>query len=297
MHPMTKHHVIYAMDKNAEPSMTVDNGSVVTLETYDCFENQIKSEHQPFHQLDWNKVNPATGPIFIKDAKPGDILAVTIEKIQLIGNTTMLTGPNFGVLGDDLTENTIRQFPIVNDQLIFSKEINVPINKMIGVIGTAPAGEPISCGIPDAHGGNMDCKEITEGVTLFLPVNVPGALLALGDVHAAMADGEVSVSGAEIASQITMRLQVVKNKNWPTPSLINDEKIITIASAPTLDEASIIATKNMVQLLTDATKATQVEAIMLLSLAGDLRICQVVDPNKTVRMELPLQYWSENPFL
>ncbi|AQY52023.1 Acetamidase [Listeria weihenstephanensis FSL R9-0317] len=297
MHPMTKHHVIYAMDKNAEPSMTVDNGSVVTLETYDCFENQIISEHQPFHQLDWNKVNPATGPIFIKDAEPGDILAVTIEKIQLIGNTTMLTGPNLGVLGDDLTENTIRQFPIVNDQLIFSKEINVPINKMIGVIGTAPAGEPISCGIPDAHGGNMDCKEITEGVTLFLPVNVPGALLALGDVHAAMADGEVSVSGAEIASQITMRLQVVKNKNWPTPSLINDEKIITIASAPTLDEASIIATKNMVQLLTDATKATQVEAIMLLSLAGDLRICQVVDPNKTVRMELPLQYWSENPFL
>ncbi|MBC6310425.1 acetamidase/formamidase family protein [Listeria sp. FSL L7-1582] len=297
MHPTTKQHVIYAMDKNAEPSMTVDNGAVVTIETYDCFENQIKSEHQPFHRLDWNRVNPATGPIFIKDAEPGDILAVTIEKIQLIGDATMLTGPNLGVLGDDLTENTIRQFPIVNDQLIFSKEITVPLNKMIGVIGTAPAGKPISCGTPDAHGGNMDCKEITEGVTLFLPINVSGALLALGDVHAAMADGEVSVSGAEIASQITMRLQVVKNKNWPTPSLINDEKIITIASAPTLDDASLIATKNMVQLLTDATKATQAEAIMLLSLAGDLRICQVVDPNKTVRMELPLQYWSENPFL
>ncbi|KMT62048.1 acetamidase [Listeria newyorkensis] len=297
MHPMTKQHVIYAMDKNAEPSMTVDNGAVVTIETYDCFENQIKSEHQPFHRLDWNRVNPATGPIFIKDAEPGDILAVTIEKIQLIGDATMLTGPDLGVLGDDLTENTIRQFPIVNNKLIFSKEITVPINKMIGVIGTAPAGEPISCGTPDAHGGNMDCKEITEGVTLFLPVNVSGALLALGDVHAAMADGEVSVSGAEIASQITMRLQIVKNKNWPTPSLISDEKIITIASAPTLDEASLIATKNMVQLLTDATKTTQAEAIMLLSLAGDLRICQVVDPNKTVRMELPLQYWSENPFL
>lgn len=297
MHPMTKQHVIYAMDKNAEPSMTVDNGAVVTIETYDCFENQIKSEHQPFHRLDWNRVNPATGPIFIKDAEPGDILAVTIEKIQLIGDATMLTGPNLGVLGDDLTENTIRQFPIVNEQLIFSKEITVPLNKMIGVIGTAPAGKPISCGTPDAHGGNMDCKEITEGVTLFLPINVSGALLALGDVHAAMADGEVSVSGAEIASQITMRLQVVKNKNWPTPSLINDEKIITIASATTLDDASLIATKNMVQLLTDTTNATQAEAIMLLSLAGDLRICQVVDPNKTVRMELPLQYWSENPFL
>ncbi|MBC1475710.1 acetamidase/formamidase family protein [Listeria grandensis] len=297
MHPVVKQHVIYAMDKNSKPSMTVDNGAVITVETFDCFENQIKTEDQPFHQLDWNKINPATGPIFINDAEPGDILAVTIEKIQLIGKATMLTGPGLGVLGDELTNNTIRRLPILNDKLIFASDIAIPLNKMIGVIGTAPAGDPISCGTPDAHGGNMDCKEIKEGVTLFLPVNVSGALLALGDVHAAMADGEVSVSGAEMASQVTIRLQVVKNKKWPTPSLISEDKIITIASAPTLDDASRIATKNMVQLLVDTSTITATDAIMLLSLAGDLRICQVVDPNKTVRMELPLQYWSENPFL
>ncbi|MBC6130284.1 acetamidase [Listeria booriae] len=297
MHPVTEQHVIYAMDKSTNPSMRVDNGAVITINTPDCFNNQIKSENQPLNLLNWKEMHPAAGPIFINEAEPGDILAVTIEKIQIMGHATILTAPGLGLLGGELEEHVVRHLPIVNNKLIFSKKIAIPIKKRIGIIGTAPSGMPVPCSLSDTHGGNIGSQDIKEGTTLFLPVNVSGALLALGNIHIALADGEVSVSGASIPSQVTVRLQVVKNKQWPTPSLICEDKIITIASAPTLDEASIIATRNMTQLLTATTHTLRSEAIMLLSLAGDLRISQVNNKTKVARMELPLHYWSENPFL
>ena len=94
----------------------------------------------------------------------------------------------------------IQIVPIHNKHVLFSNELQIPINPMIGVIGLQK--ESISCGTPHDHGGNMDCKEIKEGTTLLLPVNVPGALLALGgDLHAAMGDGEIGVSGVEVAGE------------------------------------------------------------------------------------------------
>ncbi|MDT2830629.1 acetamidase/formamidase family protein [Vagococcus carniphilus] len=285
-----KEECVYAMDKNNQPVCTVQDGEVVTFETFDCFTNQITSEVSSFTTLDWDRINPATGPVFIEGAEPGDTLKVEIQKIEIKGNATMVTGTDMGVIGDLLTENTVKILPVVDDQLIFSDDLKLPLNKMIGVIGVAPKDEPISCGTPDSHGGNMDCKEITEGTTLFLPVNVSGALFSLGDCHAAMADGEVSVCGAEVPCEVTVKLSVIKNKDWPLPFLIRDEKISTLSSKLTVDEACVSATKMMVSFVENYTDLTKGEAIHLLSLAGDLRICQVVDPNKTVRMELPLNY-------
>nr|WP_311775738.1 acetamidase/formamidase family protein [Listeria booriae] len=283
------------MDKNNRPVATAKDGDHLVFEAYDCFEDQLTDAHDAFEKLDWNRINPATGPVYVEGAEVGDILAVTIEKLEIGDTATLFTGPDSGVMGDELTENTIRRLPIENGVVKFSENIDLPLNKMIGVIGTAPAGEAVSCGTPDAHGGNMDCKEIGEGTTLFLPVNVPGALLAMGDCHAAMGDGEVSVCGAEVPCDITVTIKVFKNKDWPTPFLLRDGKLSTIASAKTIDTANIMATKQMVHFVESYTELTKGEAIHLLSLAGNLRVCQIVDPNKTARMELPLAYltkWS-----
>ncbi|CAI8997114.1 putative acetamidase/formamidase [Brevibacillus sp. IT-7CA2] len=290
MYRVNKRNVIYAMSPENRPVLKVEAGSIVTFETCDCFEDQIQSADTVFQELDWNRINPASGPIYIEGTEPGDILVVHIQKIEIKNQGVMVTGPELGVMGFALQENVIKMIPIQDGQAVLSDKLQVPINPMIGVIGTAPAKEAISCGTPGDHGGNMDCKQIREGTTLLLPVNVPGALFALGDLHAAMADGEVAVCGVEIAGEVTVKLDVIKGKQWPLPMAVNQEHLITIASEKELDKAADRAVINMVQFLYEELGVEKAEATFLLSAAGDLRICQVVDPLKTARMELPLAY-------
>ena len=133
----------------------------------------------------------------------------------------------------------------------------------------------------------MDCKEIKEGATLLLDVNVPGALLAMGDLHAAMADGEIGVAGLEVAGAVTATVDVIKGKSMPLPMILNDAYIMTLASDEDLDIAVDVAVANMVDYLADNEGFTRHDATMLISLAADVRICQVVDPKKTVRVEFP----------
>ncbi len=279
--------LIYTMSKDHRSVLTVPDGAQLVFHTCDCFEDQIQSDSQDFGELDWNRINPATGPVFVEGAEPGDLLVVRIVRIELADHGVMTTGPKLGVLGDELTHNVIRMIPIRDGKAIFSPLLEIPLNPMIGVIGTAPAGAAVSCGTPGAHGGNMDCKLITEGAQLILPVSVPGALFALGDLHAAMADGEVAVCGVEIAGSVTVQLQVLKGKRWPAPMIVNDDAVITIASEKQLDDAAVRAVKNMVRWLEAECGMDTAEATFLLSIAGDLRVCQVVDPLKTARVELP----------
>ncbi len=282
------HRCIFSMSKDNEPVAKVDSGDTLVIETCDCFGDQITSEDQTIGTLDFDIVNPATGPIYIEDAEPGDILKVEILDIKIGERGVFLTGPNLGTLGHIIKEEQIKLVEIDNDRVIFNDKIHIPIEPMIGVIGTAPKGQGISTGTPGEHGGNMDCKRITKGSTLYLPINVEGALLAIGDLHAVMGDGEVAVCGVEIAGEVTVKVTVIKNLEIPLPLLIDDKRIMAIASAQTLDEASIIATENMHRLLTHIVGLEVNEAVMLLSAIGDLRICQIVDPLMTVRMELPL---------
>jgi amidase len=279
--------MIYAMSPDNAPAVTVPNGARVVIHTYDCFEDQIQSEKQAFGTLNWSRINPATGPIFIEGAEPGDLLVVHIQQIQLADQGVMVTGPNLGVLGDELAENFIRILPVSPEGVVFSEKVTLPLAPMIGVIGTAPASDSIPCGTPGSHGGNMDCKRITEGARLILPVNVPGALFALGDVHATMGDGEIAVCGVEIAATVTVQLHLLKQKKWPAPMLIDDMTVMTIASEVLLDDAANQATKNMVHFLESECGMEKAEATLLLSAVGDLQVCQVVDPLKTARFEMP----------
>jgi len=297
------------MNADNPPVLRVDSGSLIVFETADALSGQITSADDRLDTLDWGRVNPATGPVYVNDAQSGDVLAVTIKNIDIADIGVTVTGPGMGLLGDTMSQASrkvmsIRQDADGKDVVVFSDTLQLPLNKMVGVIGTAPAGgADILNGVPGLHGGNMDCKEVREGATILLPVNVPGALLALGDLHAAMADGEICVSGVEVAGTVTAQVKLLKGKSadtgtdaskssncLPLPMIINDTHVMTIAADESLDTAAEVAVRNMAHYLSCKHNFSPEEAAMLISLAGDVRICQLVNPKKTTRVELPRRY-------
>ena len=279
--------VVYAMSLENPPAAWAKSGDTVCFETLDCYAGQITAEDPCWKAIDWSLVNPATGPLFIEDAMPGDVLKVEILDIRVASQGVMADGPGRGITGQAVAERTARLFPVEDGFILFNNTLRIPIRPMIGVIGTAPAEASIDTGTPGSHGGNMDCKRITAGSVLYLPVAVEGALLALGDLHARMGDGEVAICGLEIGGRVTVRVTVVKDCTLPTPFLVNDDCAAAIYSEKTLEDANEGATMAMHGFLTRELGLTAHEAGMLLSIAGNLRICQVVDPLMTCRMEIP----------
>jgi len=279
--------IIYAFSKSNQPALTVDSGETVEIETYDCFENQIQSNDTKLEAIDWNRINPATGPIFVNGAEKGDTLKVTIEKIEIGNQGVIATGENLGMLGDELKGMSLKVVPIEDNHVIFNDDIKVPLNTMIGVIGVAPEGEEISCGTPDCHGGNMDTKLIREGATLYFPVFTEGALFALGDFHAAMGDGEIGGSGVEVSGKATVKLEVIKNKTMEHPVIENEDGLAFLVSSQTMDEAIQLATKQAVHFLAANTNLSVEDATLLMSIAGQAEISQVVDPLLTARFIIP----------
>ncbi|MCB7071541.1 acetamidase/formamidase family protein [Caldibacillus sp. 210928-DFI.2.22] len=284
---LSKETYIYAMSSENKPVLHVPSGSQVEIETYDCFLNQIESEDTGYGSIDWDHVNPATGPIYVEDAEPGDILKVEIKKIELADEGTMVTGPNLGVMGHKLSDFSIKKVPVKDGIIRFNEKLEFPITPMIGVIGVAPAEGKINCGTPGEHGGNMDTKLITEKATLYFPVFHDGALFSLGDVHAAMGDGEVCVSGVEIPAKVSATLSVIKGQSIPTPFLENEDGFTVIVSRQTIDDAASVAVETMVQYLVDRTDMETDEVTMLLSAIGEVQISQIVDPLKTARVFVP----------
>ena len=284
---ISTNHVIYDFSPHHRPVAETDSGEIVKFETMDCFSNQVHSADQNWDAVDWDAINPATGPLFVRGAEPGDTLKVEILSIELGPQAVIMEFPGSGVTGCMVDQIQARVLPILGDVAVFSDTLSLPLSPMIGSIGTAPAEESISTEIPAAHGGNMDCTKIGVGTTLYLPVNVPGALLAMGDIHALMGDGEVCVSGAEICGAITVRVTVLKNTCLPLPFIVNENLCAAIGSALTLQDAATAATMAMREFLISTANLDPHSAATLLSLTGDLRICQVVNPQKTCRMELP----------
>ena len=290
MHKITRDKVISAMSGENTPVCFADPGALIEFETEDALHGQVKNPDDGFDSLDWSRVNPATGPVFVNGANPGDVLSVYIQKIQVADTGVVFCGKGMGTLGNILEGSSTKVVAIEGNVAHFSDTVKLPLNKMIGVIGVAPAEGSIPCGAPDFHGGNMDCKEIKEGATLLLPVNVPGGLLAIGDLHAVMADGEIGVTGIEVAGSVTVRIDLIKNKTLPLPMLLNDTHVMTLASDVDLDIAVDMAVENMVKYLATEEDFDIYDAVMLTSLVGDVKICQVVDPKKTVRVEFPKKY-------
>ena len=277
---------VFALGDSKENAVKVQQGEILEFHTRDCFNNQIDSEDYVMDVLDWDHINPATGPVYVEGAEKGDVLKVEILDIKLDDMGTMCCLPENGVLGADITENQIKKVPVKDGKAIFN-QFSLPLNPMIGVIGVAPENESVPCGTPGRHGGNMDNTKIAKGATLYLPVFHDGAYFGCGDVHACMGDGEIMVSGVEIGATVSVRLTVLKGVSIDNPRLEDAENIYTIASSEDIEKAIYTATKDMCGILQKNLGYTLNEAGMLMSAAGNLQFCQVVDPERTVRMAIP----------
>ncbi|NLZ55663.1 MAG: acetamidase/formamidase family protein [Clostridiaceae bacterium] len=288
---ITRDKVVYVMDKKNPPVETANSGERVVFQTCDCFNNAIRKNTDMVSGVDFSRVNPATGPLYINGAEPGDTLMIRVLSISLDVQGAAVAAPGLGRLGAMVEREETVICPIEGEYARYL-DYRIPLRKMIGVVGTAPAGEAVVTATPGAHGGNLDTTAITEGVSLYLPVNVPGALLAIGDLHASMGDGEIMGAALEISGEVEVEVSLLKNCDYPLPLLETEDRWITIASAATAEEASDRAIRNMVDLLRQKTGLSFNQAGMLLSLAGDLRVSQIVNPRITMRLELSKRYFA-----
>lgn len=278
---------LFSFDKDLEPVLKVPSGETVRIRTKDCFGNQLQGPEDQLSEIDWEAINPATGPIYVEGAVAGGTLKVHIDNIELDAQTSSCTGKDEGVCGDRFSDWATHFCKVEDGKVVWDERLSIPIAPMIGVIGVAPEGEPVNCGTPGKHGGNMDNNAIAAGATLYFPVAVDGALFGCGDMHAVMGDGEVSVSGAEVAGYATVTLTALPELSVPNPLIENDTHFGIIVSAESLDKAAELAVQQMVDLLASCTNESEADLVMLLSLVADVRVCQMVDPEKTVRFMVP----------
>lgn len=284
---LTRDKAFFAFAPDVASVMSVRQGEEVLLQTHDCFSGQLKSSADTLETLDWSITNPATGPIFIEGTKPGDILRVDLIEVKATGPSVMVAVPEVGTLGDRITQMETTILEHTDDSVIYKGRVKVRQNPMLGVIGVAPAEGSIPNSTPGSHGGNMDCTLVTTGASLFLTVGVEGALFGCGDMHAVMGDGEIVICGAETPGEVRLSAQVVPIEGLPTPFIENDELVAVISSAETVDEAYKMAIHQMHDFLTKVAGLTVNDAALLMSLVGNLKFCQVVDPLLTVRFEFP----------
>ena len=293
---ISREQVFFAFGPALKEVARIPQGEEVVMETHDCFEGQIQTTNDLVDSLDWDHVNPATGPLYIEGTKPGDILRVDLIDVSVGDQSSMVTLPGEGALGDVITVMETSILKVENNEVVFKNKVRVPLRPMIGVIGVAPADSNIPNGTPGPHGGNMDCTLVATGSSIYFTVGVEGAMFGAGDMHAAMGDGEIVICGAETPGVVRFKAEVIDLKGLPTPFIETKDLVSVVYSAPTIDEAASQATHRMAQFLTDFVKIPLNDAGMLMSLVGELKFCQIVDPLKTVRFEFPKAVLKEYGF-
>lgn len=288
-------------EASTPPVIEIDSGDEVTLDCLPaCTMDDLPRDHKdvlPAHLLALKahagQMGPGphfmTGPVFVKGAQPGDVLQVDILEatpMQDWGFTAIM--PHLGALPDEFTNFQHLYITIDRDAGTCTVPwgLTMPLEPFFGVIAVAPpkAWGRIGSPQPRAHGGNMDNKELVPGTTLYLPVFEEGALFSAGDGHGRQGDGEVSIAAVETALRGRFRLTVRKDIKTSSPFAESDTHLISMGFHESLDEAMRRAVRQMITLVSDRAGISRDQAYMLLSLAGDLRITQVVDGEKGVHM-------------
>ena len=272
-----RHQLTYEFSAATAPVARITPGDTFVVETHDTSTGRLRSpEDVPefVRVRDPLKVNPAAGPVFVEGAMPGDDLVVEILDIRLepLGFVRVLQGA--GVLQDDIEPFGVLMARVDGEHLVLGERIRIPARPMIGVIGTAPAEGVVYTAAPGAQGSNIDINAVTVGARVHLPVHVPGALLAIGDVHAAMGDGEVSGTGVEIEGVVTVRVDIDPGAGSARPWIETEADWITTGSGPTLEDAVEMAVEELNSLLMRQLDLSRTEAFLLISARGDVRIGQ-----------------------
>ena len=287
---ITGEHVIYHFRPDMEATWRVTPGQHVEVRCPDGVHGQIRSESDLYQAVDYDHVNDAVGPIYIEGAEPGDTIVFGIEDIQVAQDWGyILLIPGFGLMKERVSQARTKIVPIRDGSVVFNG-LQLPLDPCIGTIGVAPADGDYNTVIPHDHGGNLDTTDIRAGARVYFPVNVHGALLALGDPKAVMGDGEVCGTGVGVPVNVFARIDLIKGRRWQRPLIETQAEWQAVASAETLEEACRLATEDMNALLREVWGWSWPDAFMFLSLAGHLRISQVVDPLVTVRMGVAKRY-------
>ncbi|MDE3065685.1 MAG: acetamidase/formamidase family protein, partial [Acidobacteriota bacterium] len=270
---------VWSFAADREPVVTVDPGTVIEIETWDCFTGQVQSEDDTLEKLDLDRVNSATGPIAVRGAEPGDSLSVTLLDIRPGTKGAAMCIPGWGQLIDRVKSPTTRIFDVRDGVVTMNERVSFPARPMFGVIGVSPESGDISTFLAGPHGGNMDDHVHGIGATLHMPVFQSGAQLAIGDMHASMGDGEISGTGVEIGGTGLIKVDLIKSKSARWPVTETADAFYTHGTAEaSLDDALQSACEEASRLLVDEWGFTPEDAFMFLSVAGDLGIAQYCHP-------------------
>lgn len=289
-----------AWDASIPPLLRLPSGSVVEFEALDAGNGQLGpvSTTADLANLDFSRVDQVAGPIFVEGAEPGDTLEVELLDFQPADWGWTASIPGFGLLADDFPEPHLRISRLADGRGEFLPGISIPLAPFCGELGVAPAGAARSTIPPGEHGGNMDTRHLTAGAVLWLPVQVPGALFSLGDGHAAQGDGEVCGTAIETPMRSSVKLTVRRDVTVTAPEFRTSAPLGTSTNTagwfaadgigPDLYGAARDAARRMVDRLATERGLRPIDAYLLLSVAGDLRISEIVDqPNWIVTAYCP----------
>ena len=275
MQRISREHRTCLFGGDQQPVTRVSPGHRLLFETWDALGGRVKTTQDALTlSLPPTQLNPVTGPVWVQDTQPGDTLAVRICDIQLSARGQCRLKPGAGVIIDELQPPAANLIPVQDGVVHFNERIRFAARPMVGTIGVAPAGDNVSSFHPGPHGGNLDINEAGIGATIYLPVAVPGALLAMGDVHATMGDGELTGGGVDINADVTVELGILRDLGWQRPVIETVQAWCTCASASTLADAVRLATRDMVTLLARRLHMSREESFILVGAAGDARLGQ-----------------------
>ncbi len=289
----------------ADPVARLKSGDILETNTLDAFGNAIQKPTDTLRMVKGD--NPLTGPFYVEGAEPGDTLVVKILDLQIDGNQGVGTiAPGFGainsskytpVLNPDLPER-IWLYPIdhATNTATFSAHdtkfsVKIPLHPFFGCIGVAPADrEARSSIVPAEFGGNMDAPEASVGNTVYFPVSVAGALLYVGDGHAAMGDGEIGGTAIEVPLRARVQVSVIKGQKISWPRFENDDAIMAVGAYRPLDDAARIAFTELVKWIHHDYGLSELDAYELLSKVAKVRLAEMVDPNYVIIASVEKKY-------
>ena len=270
------------------------SGSVIKADAYEASDNQLhrNATLEDLINIDFGPIHAMTGPVYVEEAEVGDILAVDLLKVELHDYGWQAIVGGFGFLTDRFPNPklNIHEIDVANKITMFNDKVKIPLKPFPGIMGVAPDTEEMLSTLPPrSNGGNRDDPSLVEGTTVNFPVFVRGALFSIGDGHAVQGYGEVCGSAIEAPMTFTYRLRVIKNKPAiKEPQYETDDYYAVTGFGETIDIATKKAVNYMIDHLINNYEISDEDAYMLCSLAGDLKIAEVVDvPNMLVTMHFP----------
>jgi amidase len=299
-HVVSRDAVIWSFGPDLEPVLEVAPGETVRLQTKDCFDGQIRSEQDLVTEIDFERLNAATGPVAVRGAEPGDSLVVDLLEVTPADSGVATLIPGFGQLIGRVEAPVTRVFKVEDGSIEMNERVRFPARPMVGVVGVATDGERLSNGLAGRHGGNLDNHLHGPGARIYFPVRQPGGLFAVGDMHASMGDGEICFTGVEIAGEVVCRFDLLKGKQatWPVTEL--GDRWVAHATADELPDALQSVSEEAARLLVDEWGFTVEDAFIFLSVACDAGIAQACKPapgfGTIARFSIPKISATPRPF-